>query len=171
MWSDKCSIECVIIFAVASSLAAKYSRGQHFSQWPVWVGPHQSPQQSWAVCKTAVCWPRFGRRICHYYCILNSWTAQLAHTNLCFQVSRMIMYLPSTQCMLWIAIQSILWQYVFIESWHYFLVRCSEAPLPSIKFPVRQLGDAEQWGPTLQVLSDAEMEKKMRDQDRNTRCV
>ncbi len=48
-------------------------------------------------------------------------------------------------------------------------VHCSEAPLPSIKFPVRQLGDAEQWGPTLQVLSDAEMEKKMRDQDRNTR--
>ncbi len=52
-----------------------------------------------------------------------------------------------------------------------FFFTCSEAPLPSIKFPVRQLGDAEQWGPTLQVLSDAEMEKKMRDQDRNTRWV
>jgi len=36
---------------------------------------------------------------------------------------------------------------------------------------VRQLADAEQWGPTIQVLTDAEMEKKMRDQDRNTRCV
>lgn len=46
---------------------------------------------------------------------------------------------------------------------------CSEAPLPPIKFPVRQLADADQWGPTIQVLSDAEMEKKMRDQDRNTR--
>lgn len=44
----------------------------------------------------------------------------------------------------------------------------SEA-LPAIKFPVRQLADAEQWGPTIQVLTDAEMEKKMRDQDRNTR--
>jgi len=45
----------------------------------------------------------------------------------------------------------------------------SEAPLPPIKFPVRQLADAEQWGPNIQVLTDAEMEKKMRDQDRNTR--
>ena len=45
----------------------------------------------------------------------------------------------------------------------------SEAPLPPIKFPVRQLADAEQWGPSIQVLTDAEMEKKMRDQDRNTR--
>lgn len=41
--------------------------------------------------------------------------------------------------------------------------------MPPIKFPVRQLADAEQWGPSLQVLTDAEMEKKMRDQDRNTR--
>lgn len=47
----------------------------------------------------------------------------------------------------------------------------SEAPLPPVKFPVRQLADAEAWGPTIQVLTDAEMEKKMRDQDRNTRCV
>ena len=45
----------------------------------------------------------------------------------------------------------------------------SEAPLPPVKFPVRQLADAELWGPTIQVLTDAEMEKKMRDQDRNTR--
>ena len=36
---------------------------------------------------------------------------------------------------------------------------------------MRQLADAEQWGPTVQVLTDAEMEKKMRDQDRNTRWV
>ena len=48
---------------------------------------------------------------------------------------------------------------------------CSEAPLPPIKFPIRQVADAEQWGPNIQVLTDAEMEKKMRDQDRNTRCV
>ena len=45
----------------------------------------------------------------------------------------------------------------------------SEAPLPPVKFPVRQLADAEAWGPTIQVLTDSEMEKKMRDQDRNTR--
>lgn len=46
---------------------------------------------------------------------------------------------------------------------------CSEAPLPPVKFPVRQLADAEAWGPSIQVLTDTEMEKKMRDQDRNTR--
>jgi len=54
-------------------------------------------------------------------------------------------------------------------SWHARTYAFSEAPLPAIKFPVRQLADAEQWGPTIQVLTDAEMEKKMRDQDRNTR--
>ena len=53
----------------------------------------------------------------------------------------------------------------------FFVVNCSEAPLPPIKFPVRQLADAEQWGPNIQVLTDAEMEKKMRDQDRNTRYI
>ena len=45
----------------------------------------------------------------------------------------------------------------------------SEAPLPAIKFPVRSLGDADPWGPSIQMLTDAEMEKKMKDQDRNTR--
>ena len=45
----------------------------------------------------------------------------------------------------------------------------SESPLPPIKFPVRTLSDAETWGPSIQILTDAEMEKKMRDQDRNTR--
>uniref|UniRef100_A0A1X7UXX8 Uncharacterized protein n=1 Tax=Amphimedon queenslandica TaxID=400682 RepID=A0A1X7UXX8_AMPQE len=44
-----------------------------------------------------------------------------------------------------------------------------ESPLPPIKFPVRTLSDAETWGPSIQILTDAEMEKKMRDQDRNTR--
>ena len=45
----------------------------------------------------------------------------------------------------------------------------SEAPLSAIKFPVRSLGDTDQWGPSIQMLTDAEMEKKMKDQDRNTR--
>ena len=58
-----------------------------------------------------------------------------------------------------------------MESNCIYLLSCSETPLPAIKFPVRQLADAEQWGPTIQVLTDAEMEKKMRDQDRNTRFV
>ena len=33
--------------------------------------------------------------------------------------------------------------------------------------PVRPPVDMDTWGPTIQVLSDAEMEKKIRDQDRN----
>jgi len=37
--------------------------------------------------------------------------------------------------------------------------------------PVRPPADLETWGPTIQVLSDAEMEKKIRDQDRNTRYM
>ena len=56
-------------------------------------------------------------------------------------------------------------------SWHAKTYAFSEAPLPPVKFPVRQLADAEAWGPTIQVLTDSEMEKKMRDQDRNTRSV
>jgi SWI/SNF-related matrix-associated actin-dependent regulator of chromatin subfamily B protein 1 len=54
-------------------------------------------------------------------------------------------------------------------SWHAKTYAFSEAPLPPVKFPVRQLADAEAWGPSIQVLTDSEMEKKMRDQDRNTR--
>lgn len=41
--------------------------------------------------------------------------------------------------------------------------------MPSVKMPVRPPVDLDVWGPTIQVLSDAEMEKKIRDQDRNTR--
>ena len=36
----------------------------------------------------------------------------------------------------------------------------SEAPLPPVKMPVRPPVDMDTWGPTIQVLSDAEMEKK-----------
>ena len=50
-----------------------------------------------------------------------------------------------------------------------YLFCFSEAPLPTVKMPVRPPADLETWGPTIQVLSDAEMEKKIRDQDRNTR--
>lgn len=54
-------------------------------------------------------------------------------------------------------------------SWHAKTYAFNESPLPQIKFPVRTLADAELWGPNIQVLTDAEMEKKIRDQDRNTR--
>lgn len=46
----------------------------------------------------------------------------------------------------------------------------SENPLPTVEIAIRNTGDADQWCPLLETLTDAEMEKKIRDQDRNTRC-
>lgn len=47
----------------------------------------------------------------------------------------------------------------------------SEAPLPVVEVAIRSQSDADQWCPFLETLTDAEMEKKIRDQDRNTRFV
>ncbi|KAM7369434.1 hypothetical protein PAMP_013703 [Pampus punctatissimus] len=44
-----------------------------------------------------------------------------------------------------------------------------ENPLPTVEIAIRNTGDADQWCPLLETLTDAEMEKKIRDQDRNTR--
>ena len=46
---------------------------------------------------------------------------------------------------------------------------CSEAPLPVVEIAIRGQSEADQWCPFLETLTDAEMEKKIRDQDRNTR--
>jgi len=46
---------------------------------------------------------------------------------------------------------------------------CSEAPLPVVEVAIRSQSEADQWCPFLETLTDAEMEKKIRDQDRNTR--
>ena len=45
----------------------------------------------------------------------------------------------------------------------------SESPLPTLEVPFRTGSEADQWSPFLETLTDAEMEKKIRDQDRNTR--
>lgn len=45
----------------------------------------------------------------------------------------------------------------------------SEAPLPIVEVAIRNQHEADQWCPFLETLTDAEMEKKIRDQDRNTR--
>jgi len=47
----------------------------------------------------------------------------------------------------------------------------SEAPLPLVEIAIRSQSEADQWCPFLETLTDAEMEKKIRDQDRNTRYV
>jgi len=54
-------------------------------------------------------------------------------------------------------------------SWHQRTYAFSESPLPTVECPYRNPAEAEQWGPFLETLTDAEMEKKIRDQDRNTR--
>lgn len=53
--------------------------------------------------------------------------------------------------------------------WHQRTYAFSEAPLPVVETPYRQPSEADQWAPYLETLTDAEMEKKIRDQDRNTR--
>ena len=52
--------------------------------------------------------------------------------------------------------------FVKLEYWtkHVFLI---------IFFLIRNQSDCGIWSPFLETLTDAEMEKKMRDQDRNTR--
>lgn len=54
-------------------------------------------------------------------------------------------------------------------SWHQRTYAFSEAPLPTVEIPFRNQAEADQWCPFLETLTDAEMEKKIRDQDRNTR--
>ena len=49
------------------------------------------------------------------------------------------------------------------------LILFSETPMATVECPFRAGTEAEQLGPFLETLSDAEMEKKIRDQDRNTR--
>ncbi|CAF93292.1 unnamed protein product [Tetraodon nigroviridis] len=53
-------------------------------------------------------------------------------------------------------------------SWHQRTYAFSENPLPTVEIAIRNTGDADQWCPLLETLTDAEMEKKIRDQDRNT---
>ncbi|CAD5224315.1 unnamed protein product [Bursaphelenchus xylophilus] len=54
-------------------------------------------------------------------------------------------------------------------AWNQKTYAFSESPLPIVTCPYRSPSDAEHWGPFLETLTDAEIEKKMRDQDRNTR--
>lgn len=56
-------------------------------------------------------------------------------------------------------------------NWHSKTYAFSEAPLPSVETAIRSGTDVDNWGPYLETLTDAEMEKKLRDQDRNTRFV
>ncbi|XP_065830577.1 SWI/SNF-related matrix-associated actin-dependent regulator of chromatin subfamily B member 1-like [Oscarella lobularis] len=54
-------------------------------------------------------------------------------------------------------------------SWHAKTYAYNEAQLPPVEVAVRLQSDADMWSPKLETLSDADLEKKLRDQDRNTR--
>ena len=54
-------------------------------------------------------------------------------------------------------------------SWHQKTYAFSDNHLPVIELAFRNQSDADTWAPFLETLTDAEMEKKIRDQDRNTR--
>lgn len=54
-------------------------------------------------------------------------------------------------------------------SWNQRTCAYSENPLPKVEVPLRNALELDNWTPHLEILSDAEVEKKMRDQDRNTR--
>lgn len=54
-------------------------------------------------------------------------------------------------------------------SWHQKTYAFSEASLSLLEFPFRPQTEADSFSPFLETLTDAEMEKKIRDQDRNTR--
>ncbi|CAB3403365.1 unnamed protein product [Caenorhabditis bovis] len=53
--------------------------------------------------------------------------------------------------------------------WNQRTYAFSESPLATVECPFRNTTEVESWGPFLETLTDAEIEKKMRDQDRNTR--
>lgn len=54
-------------------------------------------------------------------------------------------------------------------SWHQKTYAFSEAQLPTVEIPYRHPSECDAWAPFLETLSDAEMEKKIRDQDRHIR--
>jgi len=53
--------------------------------------------------------------------------------------------------------------------WHQRTYAFSESPLPELEVALRNQTDVDVWGPGLETLTDIEMEKKIRDQDRNAR--
>ena len=59
---------------------------------------------------------------------------------------------------------NILNKYIYIFTF-------SETPMPTVDVATRTNHDAEQYCPFLETLTDAEMDKKIRDQDRNTRYI
>ena len=54
-------------------------------------------------------------------------------------------------------------------AWHKKTYAISDNHLPRVEMAFRNQSESDAWSPFLETLTDAEMEKKIRDQDRNTR--
>ncbi|OXA51728.1 SWI/SNF-related matrix-associated actin-dependent regulator of chromatin subfamily B member 1 [Folsomia candida] len=54
-------------------------------------------------------------------------------------------------------------------SWFQKTYAFSDKPLPTIGMPFRHPSECEGWAPSIEILSESEMDKKIRDLDRNTR--
>lgn len=54
-------------------------------------------------------------------------------------------------------------------AWHQKTYAFSDNHLPPVELAFRNQSESDAWSPFLETLTDAEMEKKIRDQDRNTR--
>merc|ERR1712062_425984 len=54
-------------------------------------------------------------------------------------------------------------------AWHKKTYAISDNHLPKVEMAFRNQSESDAWSPFLETLTDAEMEKKIRDQDRNTR--
>ena len=59
----------------------------------------------------------------------------------------------------------VLTEYTMKVSWHQKTYAFSDNHLPVIELAFRNQSDADTWAPFLETLTDAEMEKKIRDED------
>lgn len=164
-----------VIYQPVCGFPAEHPCWEHLFGGPVWVGYVWEGELSREVCPEALLWARLGRRVCHHYCLQHPRSAELAPEDVRLQVLsqqekvcdrnkghlHFVIWLQS--CFI------LLYETKLFEIFHSCFY--SENPLPTVEIAIRNTGDADQWCPLLETLTDAEMEKKIRDQDRNTRWV
>lgn len=164
------SLPCLTSLTCRST--AQHPRGQHLPGGPVRVGHVREGELAGEVCPEALLRAGPGRRVCHHHRLQHPRPAELAPEDVRLQVAAR---LRSSRSCVWppggaaAAPHTVLWRGrldVCLLGGFFF---CSENPLPTVEIAIRNTGDADQWCPLLETLTDAEMEKKIRDQDRNTR--
>ncbi len=180
--------------------AAEYSRWKRISRRPVWVGHGGKEKQSWRICREAVCrtrwvWKKKKRRatlvdVRSMHFQSSGWFSVVVGlggefvTTIAYSIRGQLSWHQRTYAFRWVYLwlkAYVAWLSVWKKT-HYFpyardyqavtnAFLCSDSPLPAIDVAIRNQNEADNWAPFLETLSDAEMEKKIRDQDRNTRYV